>query len=152
MIRWFADRHDSERLRGLVTDRQMDGQTFAIVESLSRLKTHNFVPPKEIYKPGVETVLVNGPPIGQHSYSSDLICQRRPPEPTFPPMMWPKRTLYSTKYTNLVLESTTLFPRRNRKKCCRSFSGDMCPNSIVYNNVWTPILASSGQNELGKKF
>ena len=38
-----------------------------------------------------------------------------------------------------------------RKKCYSSFSGDTCPNSIVYNNVWTPILASSGQNELGKK-
>ena len=37
-----------------------------------------------------------------------------------------------------------------RKKCYSSFSGDTYPNSIVYNNVWTPILASSGQNELGK--
>ena len=92
LIGRFADRHDSERLRGLVTDRQMDGQTFAIVESLSRLKTHNFVPPKEIYKPGVETVLVNGPPIGQHSFSSDLICQRMPPVPTFPPMVPPLNT------------------------------------------------------------
>ena len=38
-----------------------------------------------------------------------------------------------------------------RKKCYSSFSGDTCPNFIVYNNVGTPILASSGQNELGKK-
>ena len=38
------------------------------------------------------------------------------------------------------------------KKCYGSFSRDTCPNSIVYNNVRTPILASSGQNELGKKF
>ena len=27
-----------------------------------------------------------------------------------------------------------------------------CPNSIVYSNVRTHILASSGQNKLGKKF
>ena len=39
-----------------------------------------------------------------------------------------------------------------RKKCYSSFSGDTCPNSIVYNNVRTPILALGGQNELGKKF
>ena len=38
-----------------------------------------------------------------------------------------------------------------RKKCYSSFSGDMCPISIVYSNVRTPVLASSGQNELGKK-
>ena len=37
--------------------------------------------PKEIYKPGVETVLVNGPPIGQQTFSSNLICQRMPPVP-----------------------------------------------------------------------
>ena len=86
LIGRFADRHDSERLRGLVTDRQMDGPTFAIVESLLRLKTHNFVPPKEIYKLGVETVLVNGPPIGWHTFSSELICQRILPVPTIPPM------------------------------------------------------------------
>ena len=36
---------------------------------------------KEIYKPGVETVLVNGPPIGQQTFSSNLICQRMPPVP-----------------------------------------------------------------------
>ena len=35
----MADRHDSERLRGF-GDRQTDGQTFAIVESLPRLKTY----------------------------------------------------------------------------------------------------------------
>ena len=38
----MADRLDSERLRGFdfrLTDRQTDRQTFAIVESLSRLKT-----------------------------------------------------------------------------------------------------------------
>ena len=29
-----------------------------------------------------------------------------------------------------------------RKKCYRSFSGDMCPNSIVYSNVRFRILAS----------
>ena len=37
----MADRLDSERLRGFdfrLTDRQTDRQTFAIVESLSRLK------------------------------------------------------------------------------------------------------------------
>ena len=36
---------------------------------------------KEIYKPGVETELVNGPPIGRHTFFSDLICQRMPPVP-----------------------------------------------------------------------
>ena len=35
---------------------------------------------------GVETVLENGPPIGPHTFSSDLICQRMLPVPTFPPM------------------------------------------------------------------
>ena len=27
-----------------------------------------------------------------------------------------------------------------RKKCYSSFSGDTCPNSIVYNNVRTPFF------------
>ena len=36
---------------------------------------------------GVETVLENGPPIGPQTFSSDLICQRMPPVPTFPPMV-----------------------------------------------------------------
>ena len=31
-----------------------------------------------------ETVLKNGPPIGWHTFSSDLICQRMPPVPKFP--------------------------------------------------------------------
>ena len=35
---------------------------------------------------GVKTVLENRPPIGWHTFSSDLICQRMPPVPTFPPM------------------------------------------------------------------
>ena len=35
---------------------------------------------------GVETVLEDGPLIGWHTFSSDLICQRMPPVPTFPPM------------------------------------------------------------------
>ena len=34
----------------------------------------------------METVLENRPPIGWHTFSSDLICQRMPPVPTFPPM------------------------------------------------------------------
>ena len=32
----------------------------------------------------METVLVNRPPIGRHTFSSDLICQRMPPVPKFP--------------------------------------------------------------------
>ena len=39
-----------------------------------------------------------------------------------------------------------------RKKCSSSFSGDMDQNHMGYSNVMTRILASSGQNELGKKF
>ena len=35
----------------------------------------------------METVLENGPPIGWHTFSSDLICQRMPPVSTFPPMV-----------------------------------------------------------------
>ena len=35
----------------------------------------------------METVLENGPPIGPQTFSSDLICQRMPPVPTFPPMV-----------------------------------------------------------------
>ena len=34
----------------------------------------------------METVLENGPPIGRHTFSSDLICQRMLPGPTFPRM------------------------------------------------------------------
>ena len=30
----------------------------------------------------------------------------------------------------------------SEKSAAVFYSGDMCPNSIVYNNVWTPILAS----------
>ena len=48
----------------------------------------NLGPGKEIYKPGVETVLENGPPIGRHTFSSDLICQRMLPVPTIPLMVW----------------------------------------------------------------
>ena len=33
----------------------------------------------------METVLENGPPIGRYTFSSDLICQRMPPVPAFPP-------------------------------------------------------------------
>ena len=36
---------------------------------------------KEIYKPGVETELVNRPPIGLHTFSSDMISQRMPQVP-----------------------------------------------------------------------
>ena len=32
----------------------------------------------------MKTVLENGPPIGRHNFSSDLICQRMPPVPKFP--------------------------------------------------------------------
>ena len=43
-----------------------------------------------MYKPGVETVLLNGPPIGRQTFSSDLICQRMLQVPTLPPMVSPK--------------------------------------------------------------
>ena len=45
----------------------------------------NLVQPRRLR--GVETVLENGPPIGWHTFSSDLICQRMPPVSTFPPMV-----------------------------------------------------------------
>ena len=36
---------------------------------------------------GVETVLENGPPIDQHTFSSDSFCQRMLPVLTFPPKL-----------------------------------------------------------------
>ena len=38
-----------------------------------------------------------------------------------------------------------------RKNYKSHFSGDTCPKSIVNDDVGPHILASSGQNELGKK-
>ena len=40
---------------------------------------------------GVETVLENGPPIGWHTFSSDLICQRMSPVATFLPVPGPSK-------------------------------------------------------------
>ena len=34
----------------------------------------------------METVLENGPPIGWHTFSTDMICLRMLMVPTFPPM------------------------------------------------------------------
>ena len=60
---------------------------------------------------GVETVLENGPPVDQHTFSSNSICQRMLPVLTFPPCdqqsinnmcskeySWPKLAPYSSVY------------------------------------------------------